>query len=155
VTVIRSADAVRIGVNVRAWVRHRGGRWQLHDAGHNLVADAGLNMLRDRLRGVNVVAPLGYFAVGTGSTPPIAGDLALENEVFRDVFTQVTFSSLTMVVRYFLGPNDANGNTLREVGLFNAPSGPDIFARRVLDSPINKDIDTAATFEWTVSLAAV
>jgi hypothetical protein len=153
---VRSSDAARLGVNVRVWVQDvRTGLWRPHDTGHNLVTDSGLDVLRDRLRGVNVVGPISHFALGTGSAAPVAGDTALQNEVFRDVFTQVTFSTAAMVIRYYLGPNDANGNTLREVGLFNAASGPSLVARRVMGTPINKDIDTASTFEWTLSLAAI
>jgi hypothetical protein len=154
--IVNARDAARLGVNVRVCVQDvRTGLWQPHDEGHNLVTDAGLDLLRDRLRGVNVVGPLSHFAIGTGSTPAAAGDTALENEVFREVFTQVTFSPAAMVVRHYLGPNDANGNTLREIGLFNASSGPVLCARRVMGTPINKDIDTAATFEWTLSFGAV
>lgn len=149
-------DHARAGVNVRVW-RHdqRTGLITLHDEGHNLVTAAGLNLIRDRIRGVSMVDPLSHFAVGTGNTAAAAGDTALETEVFRDVYTQITLSAGTIVIRYYLGPNDANGNTLQEAGLFNAASGGTLYARRVLSSPIVKTINDAHTFEWSLSFAAV
>jgi hypothetical protein len=151
---VRTADAASLGVNVRVYVQDvRTGLWRLHDEGHNLVTAAGLDLMRDRLKGT--AAALSHFAVGTGNTATAAGDTALVTEVFRDVYTQVTLAAAAMTIRYYLGPNDANGHTLREVGLFNAASGPTLFARRVMVTPINKDIDTAATFEWTISIGAV
>lgn len=146
----------RAGVNVRVW-RHdlRTGLTVLHDQGHNLVTSAGLNLIRDRLRGVTLVEALSHFAVGTGTTAAAAGDTALEAEVHRDVYTQVTLSAAAILIRYYLGPNDANGHTLQEAGLLNAASGGTLYARRILGSPIVKTIDVAATFEWTLSYAAV
>lgn len=144
------------GVNVRVWVQDcRTGLWRLHDEGHNLVTNAGLNLIRDRVRGVSLVDPLSHFAVGTSNTAASAGQTALVAEVWRDVFTQVTLGSAQIVIRYFLGPNDANGNTLQEVGLLNASSGGSLYARRVLGSAIVKTIDVASTFEWTLSYSAL
>jgi hypothetical protein len=149
-------DETRLGVNVRVW-RHdlRTGETRLHDEGHNLVTAAGLNLIRDRLRGVSLVDPLSHFAVGTNNTATASGDTTLGVEVFRDVFTQVSLGTASLVIRYYLGPNDANGFTLREAGLFNGSAGGTLYARRVLSSAIVKTIDLAATFEWTLSFAAV
>jgi hypothetical protein len=147
-------EDLELGVNVRVWVHDlRTGLIRLHDEGHNLVTAAGLNLLRDRLRGTSLIDPLSHLAVGTSSTATASGNIALGAEVFRDVFTQVTLGTASIVYRYYLGPNDANGNTLREAGLFNAPSGPTLYARRVLGSAIVKTIDIASTFEWTLTFA--
>ena len=149
-------DGVEPLVNVRVWVRdRRRGSLVLWDEGHNLVTAVGLNLLRDRLRGASGVEALSHTAVGTGSTAPASGDTALQAEVFRDIFTQVTVSAASMVIRYYLGPNDANGNTLREAGLFNASSGGVLYARRLFASAITKTIDLAVTIEWTLTFAAV
>lgn len=149
-------ESVRVGVNVRVW-RHdlRTHQTELVDVGHNIVTDAGLNVIRDRLHGDTAVNPLSYLAVGTSNTAAAAGDTDLVAEVFRDIFTQTSVSASTLVIRYYLGPNDANGSTLREAGLFNASSGPTLYARRVLSSAIVKTVDVAATFEWTLAFAAV
>jgi hypothetical protein len=157
--VIAFVDPSRARVNVRVW-RHelRAGRvfrTELWDVGHNLVTNSGLNLIRDRMRGTALVNGLTHLAVGTSNTAAAAGQTALVAEVFRDVFTQTSVSASTLVIRYYLGPNDANGNTLREAGLFNASSGPTLYARRVLSSAIVKTIDVAATFEWTLTFAAV
>ena len=91
------------------------------------------------------------MAVGTGLAAPTHGDTALGAEVFRDVFTQTTPATGRILYRYFLGPNDANGNTLAEVGLLNAASLGTLYARVVLMSPIVKTISIAVTFGWTLS----
>lgn len=158
--IARLQEHARAGVNVRVWLHRRighGDYWAIepHDAGHNLVTAAGLNLLRDRLRGVTLVDPLTHFAVGTSNTAASSGQTALVAEVFRDVYTQVTLGTANIVIRYYLGPNDANGVTLNEAGLLNAASGGTLYARRVLTTPIVKTIDVAATFEWTLSFAAV
>lgn len=154
--VVRLREHAALGVNVRVW-RHdlRTGRRRLWDEGHNLVTAAGLNLLRDRLRGVSLVDPLSHIAVGTSNTAAASGQTALVAEVFRDIYTQVTLGAASIVFRYYLGPNDANGNTLQEAGLLNAGAGGTLYARRVLGSPIVKTIDVAATFEWTCDFAAV
>lgn len=148
-------DGARVGVNVRVWLHAPDGARRLRDEGHNLITAVGLNFLRDRFLGGTGVAKLTHLAVGTGSGTPASGDTALGAEVFRDVFTQITTSTAAMVVRYYLGPNDANGNTLREAGLFNAASGGTLFARRLFSSAIVKTIDIAVTIEWTITFAAV
>jgi hypothetical protein len=148
----RLRDELELGVNVRVWVQDvRTGLWRLHDEGHNLVTDAGRNLIRDRMRGVSLVDALSHFAVGTSNTAAANADVALGAEVFRDIFTQTSSGTASVVIRYYLGPNDANGNTLREAGLFNASSGPTLYARRVLASAITKTIDVASTFEWTLN----
>jgi hypothetical protein len=143
-----------MGVNVRVWIEdQRTGLVRLHDEGHNLVTAAGLNLIRDRVRGI-LVDPLSHFAVGTSNTAASSGQTALVAEVFRDVYTQVTLATAQIVIRYYLGPNDANGSTLQEAGLLNAAAGGTLYARRVLGSPIVKTIDIASTFEWTLSFSA-
>lgn len=155
----RLGEHARAGVNVRVWLHRRleGPVFEtvLHDSGHNLVTAAGLNLLRDRLRGVSLIDPLSHIAVGTGNAAAASGDTTLGAEVFRDVYTQVSLGTANIVYRYYLGPNDANGVTLREAGLLNAASGGTLYARRVLTTAIVKTIDVAATFEWTLSFAAV
>lgn len=149
-------EQVQPGVNVRVW-RHdlRTGRTALVDEGHNLVTAVGLNLIRDRIRGVSGTDPLSHMAVGTNNTAPASGNTALGAEVFRDVYTQVSLGTASLVIRYYLGPNDANGNTLQEAGLFNASSGGVLYARRLFSSPIVKTIDVAVTIEWTLTYAAV
>ena len=129
------------------------GYTRLWDEGHNLVTASGLNLLRDWARGL--ANPLSHLAVGTDSTAVVSGDTELGTEVFRDIYTQVSLGTASMVIRYYLGPNDANGSTLTEAGLLNAGSGGTLYARRILGSPIVKTIDVAATLEWTLSWAAV
>lgn len=152
---MRFSDAVGARVNVRVLLHDlRSGEVRLHDEGHNLVTAAGLDLLAARLR-TNSTAFLSHVAVGTGTVPASAGDVALVTEVFRDVFTQINWTTGQVVFRYYLGPNDANGHVITEAGLFNASFGPTLFARRLLTSPINKTIDVASTIEWAIPFSAL
>jgi hypothetical protein len=152
----RHGEIIWAGVNVRVWVHDlRTGAVRLHDAGHNLVTDAGLNIIRDRVRGVAATGELTHMAVGTDDTAVTAGDTTLGAEVHRDTFTEVNLSAATMVIRTYIGPNDANGSTLEEAGLFNHPSAGSMYARRLFSSPIVKTADVAVTVEWELTWAAV
>ena len=56
---------------------------------HNIATDVGLNTLRDRMLGTGTYNSYPtHLAVGTGTTAEVAGDPALETEVFRDSLTQ-------------------------------------------------------------------
>src|SRR6185436_9816512 len=131
----------RANVVIQEWKtdrRYRAGRRLLRtQRKHNLVVDAGMNFIRDLLNsgGANGITHFGY---GTSSTAVSASDTALITQVARDVVTSKTTSSKTLVVTYFMTTTTANGNTLREIGLFNASSSGTMYARAVLASAIVK-----------------
>lgn len=150
---MRVARLDRLGAswNVEVIVQDgRTGRPLWRQRQHNLVVTAGRNMIRDSLYG-DTVAGITHFAAGTGSTAVAAGDVALVTQVLRDVITQRIKASGALQITYFLATTVANGNTLAEVGLFNAASGPTMYARAVLSTPIVKTVAIAATFNWTLS----
>lgn len=119
----------------------------------NLTVNAGMDLIRDLLNG-DAVDPLTHFAVGTDDTAASSGDTTLGTEVFRDTFTQTTEDPKQLEIRYYLGSGDANGNTLKEVGLFNAASGGTMYARAV-HTGIVKDTSVAITYVWTLTWSAV
>lgn len=120
----------------------------------NLVVDAGLNLIRDRLAGTSS-AYVTHLAVGTNAAAVTALQTTLSTEVFRNVLTQ-TITSTTKAVQFklYLAANEANGNTLREIGLFTAATGGTMYARALLASPITKNASTTVTFTWTTNLSA-
>lgn len=119
----------------------------------NLVVTAGRNQIRDAINGAAITAP-NRFAIGTGSTTASAADTALVTEVWRDAFTSKTTSTASISIKYFLTSTTANGNTIREAGLFNASTGGEMYARVVLTDAIAKTASIAVLFSWTLTWSA-
>jgi len=118
----------------------------------NLVTLVGRNQVRDLL--ITGTGPtLSHYAVGTGTTPAVAGDTSLQNEVFRDVATQIVELPGEVEVTLYLSSTQANGNDITEAGIFTADLGGAMFARTVF-SPINKTSNVAITFAHTISIGA-
>ncbi len=126
-----------------------GRRWRVEQK--NLVVTAGKNLVRDFLAG-DSVAGITHLAVGTGNTAAAAADTELDTEVEREPITAVSKNSGQLVVTYFLATGVANGNTLREAGLFNDGSAGTMFSRAVLASDIVKTSSVSATFTWTITV---
>lgn len=120
------------------------------ERGHNLVPTAGRNLLRDFLNG-DAPAGITHFGIGTGSTAASNNDTALGTQVLRDVVTSKTKDVLKLTVKFYLAAGVANGNTLREAGLFNHASAGTMYARYVLSSAIVKTSSIAVTFTWELT----
>lgn len=136
-------EKARLGTGRRLWTRR----------GHNLVVEAGRNLIRDLLDG-DAVNGITHFALGTSATPVLDTDVALGGEALRDVVTQRISSASVLTIKYFLSSTLLNGTTIREAGLFNAASGPTMFARYLVDPVIVKDNTIAVTFSWVITLAS-
>ena len=125
----------------------------------NLVVNTGLNMVRDLLGG-NALRP-SHIGVGTGTTSPVAGDTAIQSEVFRGLITRRIPSPQSIRFQLFLGTGDANGNNLAEAGLLetgiqNGSAGdPALLVARVTYTAINKTSAQEVTYNWDIDLAAV
>lgn len=128
----------------------RGRRRLWTERGHNLVPTSGRNLIRDRLDG-SAEDPLSHFALGDDNTAASNNDTALGNEVFRAAFTATTADVLKLTIQYFLAPGSANGETLREAGLFNDATAGTLYARYVIGAPITKTSAVSVTFTWELS----
>lgn len=141
-------------IDVEVTTEHDGTIVTERQAIKNLVVDAGLNLIRDRLAGTSS-AYVTHLAVGTNAAAVTALQTTLSTEVFRNVLTQtITSSTKTVQFKLYLAANEANGNTLREIGLFTASTGGTMYARALLASPIVKNASTTVTFTWTTNLSA-
>lgn len=98
----------------------RTGRVLSHYRGSNRVVNTGLDMIADRVRGNTGVGGVRDYALGTGSTPPVAGNTALEAESYRGTLTQTRVSGGELKLTLFLGSTQGNGLTFQEGGAFNA-----------------------------------
>lgn len=93
-----------------------------------VATDVLANEIRDWLGGVaGTIAPA-RFAVGDDNTTETKGDTALANELTNDTIDTTNTSSKEVEFVWTLLSTEQNGQTLKEVGLFNAASG-DMFTR--------------------------
>lgn len=82
------------------------------------ITNAGLNLLRDAISGANNSKFL-YFAVGSSTTAPAVSDTQLGNETFRKAVSSYTNGGTgEVLVSAYLGPTDAVGLDIEEVGVF-------------------------------------
>ena len=120
---------------------------------HNIATDVGLNTLRDRMLGTGTYNSYPtHLAIGTGTTAEVAGNTALETEVFRDSLTQyAAIDTGQWQYKYYLSSDDANGNTISEAGLLDASASGNMPAR-VTFTGDEKTSSEAWTFNWTFTL---
>lgn len=110
-----------------------------------------------RVRGEVKTACLSLFtygAVGTANTTPDESDTALGSEVFRDTvdeFDMTVTDQFTASLQVLT--TEANGNTIREVGFFDAASAGNLWTRHTLNSIAKtSDIQLYLDVEVTISV---
>lgn len=90
-----------------------------------------------------------YFSVGTGTTPPTVSDLGLEATVPGFVLKSVNSidypEPFIARVSLTLGPSDAVGYLITEMGLFSGNGT--LINRATLDVPLNKG-NLSKTYLW-------
>ncbi len=94
----------------------------------------------------SVTESASYLAVGTDDTTPSKGDSTLGNEVYRSATTDDSDNGTTIYTTTFLDTSEANGWTLREVGLFTASSGGTLLNHSLIQE-IAKDNTKAVTID--------
>lgn len=151
-------DAVQVGAifNVKAYVLDRDGRLLWIARGRNKVTNVGLNILRDMLGGTGFRPT--HIAVGSGTTAPAASDTSLQTEIFRQKIDRRIPESSKMTFQILLGTADQNGNTFREVGLFEGTStqgGNKLLARSLLNPVIAKTNLIQVTIAHEIALVAL
>lgn len=77
-----------------------------------------LNLTRDGMSGADN-PKITYVAIGSGTNTPTSGDTQLQAETFRKAVTTYSNGGTgELFVSLFLGPSDAVGYDIEEVGLF-------------------------------------
>lgn len=96
-----------------------------------------------------------HLAVGDDDTSdPVASNTDLNNEVGRFSVTNTFDNGSSLDVSTFLDTSEANGNTLKEVGLVNQSSSTgDILFNHSLISDIVKTSEKTATIDVTLNVA--
>lgn len=144
------SDRFHIGGLVRAKLWTPDGALKQELETPNLITTVGRNGIIERLDSSPSFGVPTHMAIGTGGGGPAAGDTALTTELDRNALTSNTSSAnvLTMVGDWAAG--DGTG-AITEAGIFNASSGPSLYARAVF-SVINKAAGDTLSITWTFTL---
>ena len=89
----------------------------------------------------------------TGTTAAAITQTALVTEVDRNQVASKTDSAGVATFKAFFGKDEANGNTISELGLFDLPSGGTMFCRSVLSSTVAKTNTISLTITWTLTFS--
>lgn len=83
-----------------------------------------------------------YLGYGTGTTNPTSSDTALATAIgVRTARQELTTGASSSTAGFFLPSTTANGNTITEIGVFDASTGGSMQLRATLDVPITKTSD--------------
>lgn len=110
-----------------------------------LLSDAALDLMRDL-----VYDAVTHGAVGTSDAALGGAQTALDAEVFRDSLAAKTKQSKALVLKLVLGSQQANGQTLLEIGVFDALSGGVMHARG-LPTEVEKTSSVSVLYTVTIS----
>ena len=94
-----------------------------------------------------------HIGIGTDNTAAATTDTALGAEVDRNAILTDFASGAVATFKAFFSKSEANGNTIAEVGMFDAASGGTMFCRSVLVSSIVKDATKSINITWTITFA--
>lgn len=119
---------------------------------HNTAVQGLLEYLVDNLdKDQSINKDASHLAVGTDDTTPASSNSSLNNEVFRGAVTSTTDQLSTLKTSTLIDTSEANGNTLKEVGLFTASSGGTLLNHAIISDVVKTDakavtIDVSLTF---------
>lgn len=121
--------------------------------GHNLLVSAGRNAIATWLLDGTGTQPT-HIAFGDDDTAVSASQTTLVSEIASGRFAFTSTSRMDNVTRYEYNLTSAqlNGETLKELGLFNASSSGTMFSRIVLGTSISKTSSIAVTVKWDYSV---
>lgn len=76
-----------------------------------------------------VVSNATHMAVGDDNTAPTVGDTTLGNELTRKARQEYTEGTSDVIISLFLNSTESNGNSLKEVGMFDAGAAGNLLER--------------------------
>lgn len=115
----------------------------------NLVVNSGITFIIDRMVS-NGSSFMSHMAVGTSSASTLPTDVALGNEIGREVFTSTSVSGNTLTFVAGFGAGVGTG-VLTEAGIFNAASLGTMLNRVVFGSVNKGSLDTIV-ITWTLTV---
>lgn len=140
--------------NVTVLLRDQAGRVIREIEDVNMTVTDGLALLTQLLQGDGEAVT--HMAVGSDSTAPSLSDSTLYAEFYRDALTSTSRDgSGGCNFTLYIGTNSANGNTIREAGLFTADAGGTMFARVNFSSSeeVAKDSTISVEISWDVTFS--
>ncbi len=124
-----------------------------------MIVDVFLNLIRDAMYGNTVTWPT-HIGIGIASTAATSSDTSLGSEVYpygsqRAEISYKTKSNPKKVVYHLsILPAQANGESLKEVAIFNAAIGGTMGNRQVHNS-IDKTSSFELVYQITIELSDV
>lgn len=118
----------------------------------NVVTNVGRNKFAELIAQDTSAFP-SHIAIGTGSTAATVTDTALGTEVDRNALASDSATTGVITYKAFFSKSEANGNTIAEVGLFDAAASGNMFCRSVLSSTVAKTASVSLSITWTITLA--
>ena len=94
-----------------------------------------------------------HIGIGTDDTAAATTDTALGTEVDRNAIVTDFATGAVATFKAFFSKAEANGNTIAELGMFDAASGGTMFCRSVLATAIVKDATKSINVTWTITFA--
>lgn len=139
------------------------GTVEVHDAktGALLYREDYTNVITDYVRENMILSLKGtptsweitHIAIGSDGTAASSSQTALGNELIRSLPTQIIdYTAYQVGYRLFFSASQNNGDTFREIGLFDASTGGNMFARSVSFTPITKNSNITVTFTHKISI---
>lgn len=146
-------DKLQIKGTARAILTHTDGRVEIIED-HNMIMNGGFDLLISSLiNSSNRPDPLGYIAIGRGTTATAATQTALVNEAYRKAGTwSWNAGTKTFTITASWATGAVTGN-ITEGAVFNASSGGTMFDRIVFSTPFAgaSDIQYTQQFEFEVA----
>jgi hypothetical protein len=122
---------------------------------NNLVVNAGLAYIISRMVGTAKNA-MSHMAVGAGTSPAVASDVALGSQLgSRVALDSSTISGANNEKVIYVCTFGAGAGTgaITEAGVFNASTSGDMLCRTVF-AVVNKAADDTMIITWTITLSA-
>jgi hypothetical protein len=117
----------------------------------NLVVTVGKNYIASRMTGT-AQGVMSHMAIGSGSSPAAAGDIALGTELGRVTLGSSTASGSTITyTATFLG-GQGTGNIV-EAGIFNAAAAPQTMLCRTVFPVVSKQAADTIAVTWVVTIS--
>lgn len=150
--IIKVRETIGVRRNVLVEIHDvRSGRLLHSELGSNKVVAAGLAGIALATAGDTSQSP-SYLGAGTGTTAITLGDTSLESEVgSRVLLGSTTGSGYVGMFKGMFGASELNGNTLSNVGLFDAASSGNLLSAYVLATTVAKTTSISLTISWTWS----
>lgn len=119
----------------------------------NVVTNYVRSNVISSLQGTPLNWSITHIGIGSGANGAHPSDTSLQTQIFRAGYTQiVNYTAYQVGFRLFVSASQYNGQTFREIGLFDAATAGNMFARSTSFTPISKNANITVTFTHKISI---